>query len=114
MPSAAVPGVSCHTLGDAFRRCARRFPVTLGFAFALTAYLCFQVATEGEAGEKKLLMTIGYFLSVGTLLSLSLHLWAEEVKRRKLRLGVQIIAPPLCCWPWTPFSSTITSKGHGR
>lgn len=85
----------CHTLGDAFRRCARRFPVTLGFAFALTAYLCFQVATEGEAGEKKLLMTIGYFLSVGTLLSLSLHLWAEEVKRRKLRLGVQIVAPVL-------------------
>ena len=85
----------CHTLDDAFRRCARRFPVTLGFAFALTAYLCFQVATEGEAGEKKLLMTIGYFLSVGTLLSLSLHLWAEEVKRRKLRLGVQIVAPVL-------------------
>ena len=85
----------CHTLDDAFRRCARRFPVTLGFAFALTAYLCFQVATEGEAGEKKLLMTIGYFLSVGTLLSLSLHLWAEEVKRRKLRLGVQIVVPVL-------------------
>ena len=37
-------------------------------------------------------MCIGYFLSVGTLLSLSLHLWAEEVKRRKVRLGVQVAA----------------------
>ena len=85
----------CQTLASAFLRCARRFPLTVGFAFTLTAYLCFQVATEGESGEKKLMMTIGYFLSVGTLLSLSLHLWAEEVKRRKLRLAVQIVAPLL-------------------
>ena len=82
----------CRTLAGASRRCVRRFPLTVLFAFVLTAYLCFQVATEGAAGEKKLLMCIGYFLSVGTLLSLSLHLWAEEVKRRKVRLGVQVAA----------------------
>ena len=82
----------CQTLTDAFQRCARRFPLTVSFAFTLTAYLCFQVATEGAAADKKLLMSVGYFLSVGTLLSLSLHLWAEEVKRRAVRIGVQVVA----------------------
>ena len=82
----------CRTLVGASRRCVRRFPLTVSFAFLLTAYLCFQVATEGAAADKKLLMCIGYFLSVGTLLSLSLHLWAEEVKRPKVRLGVQVAA----------------------
>ena len=82
----------CQTLTGAFQRCARRFPLTVSFAFTLTAYLCFQVATEGAAADKKLLMSVGYFLSVGTLLSLSLHLWAEEVKRRAVRIGVQVVA----------------------
>ena len=81
-----------RTMGTSFRRCVVRFPVTVGFALALTVYLCFQVATEGIAADKKLLMTIGYYLSVGTLLSLSLHLWAEEVKRRGMRIGVQVAA----------------------
>ena len=83
-----------RTLGEAFGRCARRFPVTLSFALALTALQLWLTATDWH-GEEKLLVTLFYFLSVGTLLSLSLHLWAEEVKRRKLRLGVQILAPVL-------------------
>ena len=81
-----------RTLSGAFRRCTRRFPVTVAFAFALTAYLCYLVTTEGKAADNKLLMTTGYYLSVGTLLSLSLHLWAEEVKRRRVRVGVQVAA----------------------
>ena len=81
-----------QTLSGTFRRCAVRFPVTVAFAFALTAYLCHLVATEGKAADDKLLMTTGYYLSVGTLLSLSLHLWAEEVKRRGMRIGVQVAA----------------------
>ena len=81
-----------RTLSGTFRRCVVRFPVTVAFAFALTAYLCHLVATEGKAADDKLLMTTGYYLSVGTLLSLSLHLWAEEVKRRRIRIGVQVAA----------------------
>ncbi len=81
-----------RTLGASFRRCAVRFPVTVAFTFALTVYLCHLVATEGKAADDKLLMTTGYYLSVGTLLSLSLHLWAEEVKRRGMRIGVQVAA----------------------
>ena len=78
------------TLNGAFYNCMQRFPVTVGFVLALTAYLCFQITTEGGAGEKRLLTTVGYYLSVGTLLSLSLHLWAEEVKRAGVRAGVQV------------------------
>ncbi len=82
-----------RSLGGSFRRCVTRFPVTLCFVFMLTAYLCYLVAVEGEVGDDKLFVALSYFLSVGTVLSLSLHLWAEEVKRRGLRLGVQIAAP---------------------
>ena len=78
------------TLNGAFYNCMQRFPVTVGFVLALTAYLFFQITTEGGAGEKRLLTTVGYYLSVGTLLSLSLHLWAEEVKRAGVRAGVQV------------------------
>ncbi len=81
-----------RTLGAAFRRCASRFPVTLAFALALTLYLCRLVDLSGETDDKRLLVCLGYFLSVGTLLSLSLHLWAEEVRRRPLRVAVQAVA----------------------
>ena len=81
-----------RTLGAAFRRCASRFPVTLVFALALTLYLCHLVNLGGETDDKRLLVCLGYFLSVGTLLSLSLHLWAEEVRRRCLRVAVQAVA----------------------
>ena len=83
------------TLNGAFYNCMRRFPVTVGFVLALTVYLCIQITTEGNMGEKRLLMTVGYYLSVGTLLSLSLHLWAEEVKRAGVRVGVQVAAHAL-------------------
>lgn len=83
-----------HTVRDTFGRCARRFPVTLVFALALTALLLWLVATDWK-GEDKLLSVLFYYLSVGTLLSLSLHLWAEEVTRRGLRVGVQWAAPVL-------------------
>lgn len=71
-----------QTLGGAFRTCLTRFPVAVGFVVALTAFLAFLVATEGNRGEDKFLVVLGYYLSVGFVLSLSLHLWGEEVKRR--------------------------------
>ena len=83
-----------RTCRVAFGRCVRRFPATLAFALALTALLLWLVSTDWK-GEDKLLATLFYYLSVGTVLSLSLHLWAEEVKRRKIGLTVQIVAPVL-------------------
>lgn len=77
-----------QTLAGAFRTCLTRFPVAVGFVLALTAFLAFLVATEGNRGEEKFLLVLGYYLSVGFVLSLSLHLWGEEVKRRATALVV--------------------------
>ena len=73
------------------RRCIRRFPVTLVFALALTALLLWLVASDWK-GDERLLMTLFYYLSVGTLLSLSLGLWAEELRSRRLGVVVQVVA----------------------
>ena len=81
-----------RTVGEAFRRCATRFPVTVVFVAALTAYLLYLVATEGMRGSNRLLLTLGYYFSVGTVLSLSLHLWSEEVKRRQVAVIVHLTA----------------------
>lgn len=65
----------------------KRFPVTLFFTIALTCYLCYFVSNHDE--NKKLNWIIGYYLSVGTLLSLTLHLWCEEMKRIIPKIAVQ-------------------------
>ena len=85
-----------RTLGAAFRRCASRFPVTLVFALALTLYLCHLVNLSGETDDKRLLVCLGYFLSVGTLLSLSLHLWAEVIAHGAavLAIGLSVFFLP--------------------
>lgn len=57
----------------------RRFPVTVLFGIALSVYLIHLIATDYET-ENKLIVIIGYYLSAGTLLSLTLHLWSEEME----------------------------------
>ena len=42
-----------HTLTEAFQNCLRRFPSTVCFVLALTAYLAYLVSTEMD-DEKKL------------------------------------------------------------
>lgn len=65
----------------------KRFPITLFFTIALTCYLCYFVSNHDE--NKKLNWIIGYYLSVGTLFSLTLHLWCEEMKRIIPKIAVQ-------------------------
>ena len=84
-----------QTLGGTFRTCLTRFPVAVMFVMALTAFLAFLVATEGSRVEDRLLVVVGYYLSVGFVLSLSLHLWGEEVKRRTTALVVHVAAQVL-------------------
>ena len=83
-----------RTLGGAFRRCATRFPLAVLFVLALTAYQLVLV-NAGWKPEDRLFVALSYYLSVGAVLSLSLHLWAEEVRRRRLRLVVQAVAQVL-------------------
>ena len=83
-----------HTLIGTFRRCASRFPAAVAFIAALTGYLLYLVATDMSKGNDRLWATLGYYFSIGTVLSLSLHLWGEEVKRRTA-LAVHVVAQVL-------------------
>ena len=83
-----------HTATEAFQNCLKRFPVTVTFIFVFTAYLIYLTYTDWK-GEDRLLFIIGYYLSVGILLSLTLHLWHEEVKSRLLKTGINLAAHAL-------------------
>lgn len=83
-----------HTATEAFQNCLKRFPVTVTFIFVFTAYLIYLTYTDWK-GEDRLLFIIGYYLSVGILLSLTLHLWSEEVKSRLLKTGINLAAHAL-------------------
>ena len=83
-----------HTATEAFQNCLKRFPVTVTFIFVFKAYLIYLTYTDWK-GEDRLLFIIGYYLSVGILLSLTLHLWSEEVKSRLLKTGINLAAHAL-------------------
>ena len=53
-----------HTLTEAFQNCLRRFPSTVCFVLALTAYLVYLVATDLD-DDRKLVMVLGYYFSIG-------------------------------------------------
>ena len=73
-----------HTLTEAFQNCLRRFPSTVCFVLALTVYLVYLVATDMD-DDRKLVMVLGYYFSIGTLLSLTLHLWVTNPYTRRQR-----------------------------
>lgn len=83
-----------HTATEAFQNCLKRFPVAVTFIFAFTAYLIY-LTSAGWKGEDRLLFITGYYLSVGILLSLTLHLWSEEVKSRLWKTTIQLAAHAL-------------------
>lgn len=80
------------SIARAFRNCFRRFPATVSFVFALTCLLCYYVAVEGEFPNQRLILITIYYLSVGTILTLTLHLWSEEVKNKTRKTVVHTVA----------------------
>ena len=77
-------------LSQAVRSCFRRFPAPSAFATALALYAIIIILLE--VTNHQLLGAIGYFLSVGLVLSLSLALWNEEHERTKKVTRVHVIA----------------------
>lgn len=73
---------------EAFRICWKRFPITVFFLCAFTAHCLYCTANEWK-GDEALQGVVTYYLTVGTLLSLTLYLWSEEVKNLQLKLTVQ-------------------------
>ncbi len=81
-----------QSLGQAARRCVARFPVTVAFTILFAAYQLYLITGDVPDDAERLVTVLGYYLSVGMLLSLALHLWAEEVRRPRLRMAVQAVA----------------------
>ena len=72
--------------------CVKRFPVSAAFVTALSLFLVFNIIDEGDLLEESLIDAICYYLSVGFLLSLTLHLWQEEGRERRTVLIVNTVA----------------------
>lgn len=84
-----------YTIAEAFRNCLKRFPITVVFVFALTGHLIYLWTTKGNVSDGKLIYIISYYLSVGTLLSLTLHLWSEEMERKAAKVITHLIGHSL-------------------
>ena len=65
-------------------QCLKRFPVTIGFVWALSAYLFIRVYNPPLIKEWEWNVTCSYYLLTGSLLSLTLHLWGEEQKNKPM------------------------------
>ena len=65
-------------------QCLKRFPVTVGFTVSLAVFLLVVCWGKDELFTERQTFTINYYLTVGSLLSLSLRLWGEEVKRKRI------------------------------
>lgn len=74
--------ISLAKVSGALQSSLRRFPVAVVFTIALTLFLLWLTWSDAEQRNDRLDTVMLYALSVGSLLSLSLELWAEEVKRR--------------------------------
>lgn len=79
------------SIASAFQDSLKRFPATVGFLFALSAFFMF-VTEDCWNGETRVLSTTGYFLSVGALLSFTLHLWGEDNLRTLRKTAVWVVA----------------------
>ena len=60
------------------------------FVLALTVYLVYLVATDLD-DDRKLVIGSGLLFLIGTLLSLTLHLWSEEIKSKIKGVIVHIV-----------------------
>ena len=89
MKLTAVPSI----IKEAFRTCAKRFPAPMAFATALTIFLIYIIiASDYVYSYKELIKALGYFLSVGFVLSLTLALWIEEKEENRRTDTIQIVA----------------------
>lgn len=72
-----------QAIAGSIRSCGKRFPATICFVAALTLYLIFLTWTDTTGISERLRFVIGYYLSVGSVLSLTLRLWGEEMRGKR-------------------------------
>ena len=76
----------------AFQMCVKRFPVSAGFISALAIFLIFNIIDEGNIIKSSIIGAVIYYLSIGFVLSLTLHLWQEEEQKQRIVLIVNVVA----------------------
>ena len=77
---------------NALQNCVNRFPVAVAYITALTLFLIFLIIDEEKTLSGHAIGTVVYYLSVGYLLSLTLRLWAEDGRKQRTVLIVNIVA----------------------
>ena len=65
-------------------QCVKRFPLTVGFIGMLTLFLLTECWGADDLFTSHQFSVIIYYLTVGGLLSLSLRLWSEELKKQRI------------------------------
>ena len=74
-----------------FRHSLQRFPAVTAFVTTLAALLvCLCWGLDDRLTERQIFVST-YYLSVGSILTLTLRLWGEEVKSRRRRLIVNAL-----------------------
>ena len=74
-----------------FRHCLQRFPAATAFVTTLaTLLVCLCWGLDDKLTERQIFVST-YYLSVGSILTLTLRLWGEEVKSRRRRLVVNAL-----------------------
>ena len=76
----------------AFQVCAKRFPVSATYILVLSIFLIFNIFDEFDTIKESIIATVIYYLSVGFVLSLTIHLWQEEGQKRRILLIVNTVA----------------------
>ena len=76
----------------AFEMCVKRFPVSAAFISALAIFLIINIIDEGNTIKGSIIGAVSYYLSVGFVLSLTLHLWQEEDQKQRIVLIVNAVA----------------------
>lgn len=76
----------------AFQVCAKRFSVSATYILVLSIFLIFNIFDEFDTIKESIIATVIYYLSVGFVLSLTIHLWQEEGQKRRILLIVNTVA----------------------
>ncbi|MCM1312764.1 MAG: DUF4153 domain-containing protein [Bacteroides sp.] len=82
---------SSKLIAGILRNCIKRFPVSVVYVVALTAVLLVKINCT-DVFDERFLYVASYYLSVGYLLSLTLHLWQEETRGKLLVSVVNVLA----------------------
>lgn len=83
---------SLDVLKQVAGQCVRRFPAALSFVVVFTVYLLVKVWTDSSVISSRVDQTAWVYFSAGTLLSVLLQLWGEEVKSVCTRRVVTALA----------------------